>query len=536
MKKTIKKLAALLLAGALAATAALPAFAEGETTPQYKITVENKNTNISIEGKTYSAYKVFDAVYGEGDAVSYTISSANYFYTNTEAKKALDVYFEFTPSANDENVIVVKTKKSMNDADARKLADDLTGYVPTAADGTGTGSQSQKAEITVPAAGYYLVTGSAKKPGSDPEETVVTAVALVPVKDANASTYPKADIPGLTKKITAVMDGTTSIPENLLDNDGKAAVAKVGYVVDYELKSIVPDLIGYDDYTYTFTDKMDSGLTYNDDAKVYIGTSTTALATTDVEYTKNTDGFTLTIPFATLSQLTTGADVYVRYSATVNDSALTYNYEKNTAKLEYSNNPGNDTTNHTPEQHTYVIDINVDVNKYTADPETGEKLPGAEFKLFKGTNRTGNVFYKWDGTNGKVTWVAEANADVFTTNGQGKLTQQIRGLDQGTYSLLETKAPSGFNPLADPVKFVISVSESGNTVTYSSKPGTVTGATIDLSKDHDAQPVDTIDVLNNKGTELPSTGGMGTTIFYVIGGILILAAAIILISRRRVQQ
>jgi len=543
--KQFKTLTALVLALMLVFSVVGTALASGgdltpsdgdTTTGSYKISVKNSNSRISIEGKEYKAYKIFDAVYGEGTPtpVSYTIKNNSFFFTDTEAKAVLDKYFNFTQSASDATVYVVTEKGTTN---ARALADELTDIVPAAADGTALGSSATLAEINVPAAGYYLVTGSIKSV-ANPDQSVETAVALVPVKDDKAETFPKADVPDLKKEITAVKEDGTAIPTDLLDDAGKAAVAKVGSVVEYKLTSTVPDLTGYDDYTYTFTDAMSDGLTYADDAKVYIGGSDTALTATQVEYTKNTNGFTLTIPYDTLKTLTTGDSVEVKYSATVNSSALTYNYEKNTANLEYSKNPGGDETNHTPDQETFVIDLNVDVNKYATDPSTGAKLPGAEFKLFKGTEKSGNVFYKWDTTANKVTWVAENEADTFTTDAQGKLTQQIRGLDQGTYSLLETKAPAGYNPLSRPVEITITATESedGKTVTYTSEPGTVTGGAIDLSKDHAAQPVDTIDVLNQSGTELPSTGGIGTTIFYIAGIVMVLGAAAIVIARRKAEQ
>ena len=521
----MKKLVSIVLALALVLLCVGAAFADGST-----ITVVNENPRVSIEGKEYKAYKIFDAIYGEGTAVSYTIASDSYYYTNTTAKAALDVYFTFTPSANNADVIVVTQKEGVT-FDARALADALTGVVPTTADGTGTGTAAQTATISVAGPGYYLVTGSIKSV-ADGNRSAESAVALVPV-NTTAEVHPKADIPDLKKEITAASDGS------LLDTAGKAAVAKVGSTVDFKLTSTVPDITGYSDYTYTFTDTMSSGLTYNDNAQVFINGSDTAL--TGVTYTKVGNGFTLTIPFSVLETLTAGQSVEVKYTATVNQNALTYDFEKNTAKLTYSDNPGNDHTSDTPEQETYVLDINVDLNKYAVDPTTGAKLPGAEFKLFKGTERSGEVFYKWDATDGKVTWVAEADADVFTTNDQGHLTQQIRGLDAGTYSLLETKAPAGYNLLASPVEITITATESTNDagqkiVTYTSNPGTVTGGSISLGTQHEAQPVDTIDVLNQQGTELPSTGGIGTTIFYILGGLLVIGAAVILVARRKAQD
>ncbi len=546
MKKFSKILSVALLVALVLSLGVANAFAEETTTTPSTITVKNVITSTSIEGREFKAYKIFDAVYGDGDAVSYTIKSDSYYYKTAAVKAILDEYFTFTASASDRTVFVVAAKDNLTAESVRTLADALDDAIPSTDNGKANGGSNQQAVISVPGPGYYLVTGSVKSK-VDADRTAETAIALVAVKDA-AEVNAKGDIPDLKKEITAVKEAGTAINGALLDDAGKAAVAKVGSVVEYKLTSKVPDLTGYSAYTYTFTDTMSTGLTFNEDVAVYVGGSTTALANDKVAYNKVGNGFTLTIPYDTLKELATGATVEVKYSATVNESALQYDYEKNTAKLTYSDNPGDDSTHDTPDQETYVIDINVDVNKYTGtDPATGTKLANAEFKLFKGTERSGNVFYKWDATagegKGKVTWVAEADADVFKTGDNGKLTTQIRGLDKGTYSLLEVTAPSGYNLLPAPVEFTISVVESQDhkTVTYSSNPGTVTmgekqSGVINLGADHETQPVDTIDVLNQSGTQLPSTGGIGTTIFYVVGGVLVLAAIILLVTKKRMSE
>ena len=225
----------------------------------------------------------------------------------------------------------------------------------------------------------------------------------------------------------------------------------------------------------------------------------------------------------------------ITYSCTVTADSLSYDYTQNTAKLEYSHNPfDEDDTDTTPDSETYVLNINLDVNK-VAENASGEKLTGAKFKLRKSDTE----YYKWDDTNGKVTWVAEDAADVFETSG-GALTQQVRGLDKGTYYLVETEAPTGYNLLKDPITVVISVSETTGTVTYTAtaagENAAVTNGTVDLTAaQNNNQPVATATIINNTGTQLPSTGGIGTTIFYTIGAILVLGAGVLLVTRRRMN-
>ncbi len=189
-----------------------------------------------------------------------------------------------------------------------------------------------------------------------------------------------------------------------------------------------------------------------------------------------------------------------------------------------------------------MIDINLDVDNVN---NAGSPRAQASFKLYR-VNGSTNEYYKWDATNNVVTWGADTNtspADVFTTDSTGKLTQQIRGLDKGTYYLVETAAPEGYNLLSAPIQITISVTEGNDKkVTYSATFGnsdaTMTNGVVDLTTETAAnkQPVATGTVLNQAGQELPSTGDIGTTIFYVAGIVLVLGAAAIIIARRKAEQ
>lgn len=504
----------------------------------YSITVTNDNDAMSIVGKTYTAYKLFDVTYS-GTNYAYSIKTDNPFYTS--AKTVLDKYFDFTDVASDATTKTVTVKEAKQDAttktlsasDVRALADELQPY----ATGDGAGSAkatSESVTINLEEAGYYIVTGTVKP--TDPANSDKEVVSAVILDNATptAEVKPKASVPTLDKKITKVQEGTTDVTtDNLLDEDGKAAVAKVGSTVSYELESVAPDLTGYKDYTFTFKDELTGGLDYVAGSfKLKVGDGAAAA----IEPTMGGDGksFTYTIPFATLQTYTKGDKILLTYDAKVNSSALTYDFENNTAKLEYSKSPYSTDTNETPEKKTYVIDLNLDVDK-VAETASGEKLTGAKFKLRKSATE----YYKWDATNG-VTWVAEADADVFETEG-GALKQQVRGLDNGTYYLVETEAPTGYNLLKDPITVEITASETDNTVTYTATAGgetaAVTNGSIDLTKAqaNNKQPVVTATIVNNSGAELPSTGGIGTTIFYVIGAILVLGAGILLVTRRRMN-
>lgn len=585
--KKMKRMLAFVLAMVMVLATGITAFAdEPGTTPKHSITIENENPTISIDGKTYRAYKLFDSTH-VGTAYAYTMSTTSQFYSEKlvtgtavasgSLEELLRTYFTFTAVTGDSTIVNVAPKTGFDANAARAFADAIQEFL---SDKTATASAEAENETAVisldgtgAGLGYYIVTGDAAPTDPDSTETVVSAVILTN-EDPNPVVNPKAGIPTLGKKITGVAEGTTAVDNALLDNEGKAAVAKVGSTVSYEIDSIVPDLTGYSDYTFVIGDAITAGLDYVKDSFVLMIDGTEVdidpvfalddAATADINEADRS--FTLTIPYNTLKAYAAGDPIVLTYDATVNADSLSYDYVNNTAKLTYSNNPYTDETNDTPNKKTYVVNMNLDVYKVAAGEvasgsDAAEKLPleGAEFVLYRvvEVEKEGQQkpveekqYYKWDTTNNVVTWVAMANAETLTTDTDGKLSQQIRGLDKGTYYLVETKAPTGYNLLKDPVEIEITATKTGDKVTYSAQivtrteigtsyeNVTVNNKTIDLSLSQptESQPVAVPTIENSTGVELPSTGGIGTTIFYVIGSILALAAGVILVTRRRMSM
>ena len=178
--------------------------------------------------------------------------------------------------------------------------------------------------------------------------------------------------------------------------------------------------------------------------------------------------------------------------------------------MKYSNDPTAATTNTTTPQVQKVYSSKIVIDKYDKDVST-KKLSGAEFVLYKVVSGV-NKYYKWDDTAKKVEWVTTVgDATRKTTSTDGAAS--FEGLADGTYYLEETKAPAGYNPLEKPQEI------------------TVSGSDTDPSK-----LTTTAEVENSTGTLLPSTGGMGTTFFYVIGGIFVLASVVLLITRKRMEK
>lgn len=285
---------------------------------------------------------------------------------------------------------------------------------------------------------------------------------------------------------------------------------EIGQTVNYVITGKVPDTTGFDKFTYKITDKMSNGLTFNNNVKVYIdGTEVQNNFTLKTDTEAGEYDFVLEID---VMKLEYGKKIEVKYSATVNENAIA-KIEKNTATLEYSNNPtNNETSKRTDSENVYSSKIVIDK---CAATNTSTKLSGAKFVLYKmvtgDAEQTMKKYYKWNDTAKKVEWIdSQEDATVKVTDSNGAAS--FDGLADGTYYLEETEAPAGYNKLTEAVTVTIAGS---NTET--------------------AKLTTTTQVKNNTGTELPSTGGVGTTIFYVLGSVLVIGAAVLLITKKRMN-
>ena len=299
----------------------------------------------------------------------------------------------------------------------------------------------------------------------------------------NADVQDKNVVPELDKEITGASN---------LDEDGKKAMAQVGTTVDYEATiTVQAGAKGYE-----FHDKMDSALSYNNDVKVYVNGTEVAAD----NYTKNTAaGETITIQFKDewIKTLAVGTKIVVKYSATVTSDALHTDPANNTAWLEYGDENSN---NKTPESTTEVYNAKFSVTKFDG---SGNPLAGAGFVL---KNAEGKYYQLKDGA---VNWVENIDeADEHISEADGNVPP-FTGLAAGNYTLVEKTVPAGYNKAAD-YNFIIAAG------VY-----------------HSDNLEDSTAVYNNAGTELPSTGGMGTTLFYVFGAVMMLGAAVLLVTKKR---
>ena len=545
--KHIKRALALLLAVVLVLALSVCAFAAED----YSITVTNSNTAVSINGNTYRAYKIFDATYS-GDNVAYTVSTE--FSGFSYASKTGDALIAYLGTlASNSEALDAFAKAALAYASENNIA-------PA---GTATAS-GESVTIALSAPGYYLVAGTATAPDN---QTVTAACSLTTAKPA-ATVNPKVDAPSIDKKI---VEG---------DTDADANTANIGDPVNYKITSSVPNMQGYEKYYFVMEDTLSKGLTFNDDLAITIGSKTLGK---DTDYTltvtKNSDGTTsLEIVFKNFIQYKTQTDavITVTYSATLNQDATLDPVagNPNKVKLIYSNNPnetgtGDDKPNpddpvgETPESQTKTYVTGVKLTK--VDSNNNKTLTGAKFQI-KGTGMkvvlvnkeifkasdNGTHYMLKDGTYttetpteatkdkydsttqkyekvtvvDKTTVPTEINATGYV-DANGVLT--FEGLGEGEYAITELIAPQGYNLLKDPIKLVISAN-----ATFDSCEWTVTADGVELSAGTDFLYALTVE--NSSGTELPSTGGIGTTLFYIVGSLLAVGAVILLVTKKRMGK
>ena len=273
---------------------------------------------------------------------------------------------------------------------------------------------------------------------------------------------------------------------------------------------------------------MSAGLTYTGVTGITLNGTTVDAANYTVVTEGLTDDCTFEVRFtqAFCDTLKANDKIVISYSATLNENAVIAGEgNPNTSKLSYGDSSN---TKYTPDSQTKTYTWDVDVFKYTMDGETETALAGAKFTLSKSTDGSSPIALVSKGNNVyRVAKTGETGTVTeITTDTTGKLT--IQGLDADTYYLTETVAPAGYNMLAAPIKVII---DNDGNVTYATK----TTANGEYGNAVAADASLGIKILNQSGTELPSTGGMGTTLFYVLGSVLVLGAVVLLVTKKRMS-
>lgn len=524
MKKAIKKLLAALLAVAMLCAMAVPAFAAdgatgtGATTGTGSIKIVN-----TVNGNTYKIYRILD--------LEYHADTKAYRYTaNDTWKSFVETQAEYLVVDTKTNAVTWSANKN-NAADIQAFANAAGSYAK---------AQPIKADYTETADGQSDTDAATDNTTSITFNNLPLGWYLV-VSDLNNGAICSIDTTDTTAEIKE-KNSKPTIEKHVWENGatlaGYSNDASIGDNVKFVINVAVLDGTPKN---YVVHDKMSAGLTFNEDSvNVSCYRPTEENPYTPIKLTKDTDYQLITTGLSDkctfevqLSDnfLKPGDMIMVEYYATVNENAVIGGEgNDNDTYLKY----GNDSKTEHSTTKTYVWEMGV--HKYT-NLGTGKEdtaLADAEFKLYKGADAnkkyasfsTANTV---DGTSVyKLTgWVADAGAaTAVVTPASGNI--KLEGLDAGTYYLEETKAPVGYNKLTDPITVVIDrgtlPTKAGESVSYTVKYGNTTAA------DH------IVRVENKAGVELPSTGGMGTTLFYVIGGGLMVAAIVLLVTKKRMEN
>lgn len=513
--KSIKRIIALLLTAVMTMTMSVTAFAADSGCSLTVNVKGGQESGLDLKGQTINLYKLFDVTTSQSNGKTNYAYTVNGTYKSTLAATlnvSADAKNEdFVKNVNDLNKTAGAVQKFANDFTTKALTQNLD---PTTTSGK-IAASSQSYTFNDLDAGYYLVY---LKCGKEIQSSLITVE-----KETNTVNL-KTEAPSITKT-------------------ANKATVNIGDVVKYTVTGSVPDTTGYSDYTYKIHDTLSNGLDFVNDAN---GTALETGATTvnvTVAFGEGITGEGTAPTAATLdttnkrkmsldlsewvkaNQINKGKEFTVTYYAKVNKDADVST--KNNATLEYCNKPGETTTTTPSEAKTPTYPL--DINKIKAGTEV-DRLAGAKFKLYSSktdadsanenaiTVSGSNGNYVIDPTSSTTEFVSVKSIEEKGYN------LRVNGLAEGTYYLVETKAPDGFNKLTAPIEVKITKSTDTDVNNWT------------ISKDSKVENDKIIDVENSTGSMLPSTGGMGTIAFTVVAALLLLGVAVSFIRDRKKEN
>lgn len=554
----MKKFASIMLALVMAFALMAPAFASGETDttpPETTEKLEGETGSITINnataGHTYDAYQIFkgDLSYtgtnSDGDAKDPVLSNIEWGSgvisdgaALAAAKKVAGL--ENATSAADVAALLADTKNGISaEAFAQAINEALVANPPASSQKVGEGETS--VTIDNVSVGYYLIKDNPNDPETKPDATSLFMLQVVGPTVVTS----KVDVPTPDKKI---VEGNKKV--NVGDYD-------IGETITFELSATLPNNFeNYKTYKLVFHDTMSEGLTFDKVTSIKLGETVIFNDETAKTYVTAPaeDGHSLDVTFKDLKTVMTnagnGSVITVTYTGHLNENAVVGNPgNPNTMHLEFSNNPndeGEGETGKTPDKEVIVFTFELDNNKVDGQ-NTETTLPGAEFVLKTATGDSTDVKYAVINaeTHKFIRW---SDVKIEGTNDDDETTTlvsdedglfQVIGIDAGTYYLEETKAPVGYNKLENDITVVITPSYDPN---YQGTPGNDNVITeLDVTVDGEDATIDsgngigTGTIANNKGATLPETGGIGTTIFYALGGLLTVGAVVLLVTKKRMN-
>ena len=562
MKKLVSRFMAVLMVMTMILSMSMTAFAT--EAPKGTLTVNN-----TVAGKTLDLYQIFTAT-KNGDNVAYTLNSA---YEGFFQSKITDASTLTGEALSEKAYNYVKDQVGTDGSNGAAFAKDIMGWI---LENANTVADTHRTETTTAgstvisdlAYGYYVVyplgaTDTSTAPGN---EKVKSVASLVSVTGIDATVNMKSNYPTVDKKIIPAQSGSgitigaivngnwednhqmelddenesedTIAPHGATD-EKKVGDFGIGDTVTYQLTSKVPDMTGYNSYTFKFSDTLSKGLDLKEVLSVKVGNTTltaksTGANTYALAYDKSNRTLTVTLnDFYNSYKNRTGDTITVVYTATLNkDAVIGMNPNTNKAVVEYSNDPKSDGTGKSEPSIVDVHTFDFTIFKYYLKDETQTGLANAEFELYKAneagdaadTNAKINIVDEGNGVYRQAT-ADEAKATGFTSakivsDADGKVL--VKGLDAGTYYLRETKAPEGYNKLLSDIKVEIKPVYDETTgkltsysVDYTYNGKTTNGAAITNKTDSPEVAVE-----NKTGAQLPSTGSKGALMVTLAGIVL----------------
>ena len=572
MKKLVSRFMAVLMAMTMILSMSMTAFAaDAADAPKGTLTVNN-----TVEGKTLDLYQIFTAT-KSGENVAYTLNSAyeGFFKNNTRIPGSESLTGEALSEAA-YNYVKEQVGANGEAATAKTFAKDVLGWILDSKNHiTATKTVNTTATSTVVsdlAYGYYLVypkgaTDTSTAPGN---QTYTSAASLVSITADTATINMKSNYPTVDKKIIPAQSGSgitvgaivdaswdgshqmelddENNPEDTIaphseSDEKKAGDFGIGDTVTYQLTSKVPDMTGYNSYTFKFSDTLSKGLDLKEVLSVKVGNTTltakkSGTNTYALAYDQAKRTLTVTLnDFYNSYKNHTGETITVVYTATLNkDAVIGMNPNTNKAVVEYSNDP---TTGGTGTSEPSIVDVHTfdfTIYKYYLKDQNNKEdktaLAKAEFELYKGnTEGTAadeqakvNIVDEGEGVYRQAT-ADEAKATGFTSakivsDADGKVL--VKGLDAGTYYLRETKAPEEYNKLLSDIKVEIKANydpKTGKLTSYS-VDYTYNGTTTTGKEIKDTKTSPEVAVENKTGAQLPSTGSKGALMVTLAGIVL----------------
>ena len=557
MKKLVSRFMAVLMAMTMILSMSMTAFAADA--PKGTLTVNN-----TVAGKTLDLYQIFTAT-KNGDNVAYTLNSA---YEGFFQSKISDASTLTGEALSEKAYAYVKDQVGTDGSNGAAFAKDIMGWIlgnTTTVEATHT-TATTGADTTVIsglAYGYYVVyplgaTDTSTAPGN---EAVKSVASLVSVTGDDATVNMKSNYPTVDKKIIPAQSGSgitvgaivdaswdgshqmelddENNPEDTIaphseSDEKKAGDFGIGDTVTYQLTSKVPDMTGYNSYTFKFSDTLSKGLDLKEVLSVKVGNTTltakkSGTNTYALAYDQAKRTLTVTLnDFYTSYKNRTGETITVVYTATLNkDAVIGMNPNTNKAVVEYSNDP---TTGGTGTSEPSIVDVHTfdfTIFKYYLKNETKTALANAEFELYKANGEVAGAkvnIKKVEEGKYRVATPEEIategfKSDVIVSGTNGKVL--VKGLDAGTYYLRETKAPDGYNKLLSDIKVVINADYDTTTgkltkytvtYTYNNVTNSLTSNSTETSPE--------VPVENKTGAQLPSTGSKGALMVTLAGIVL----------------